>query len=311
MYTGLEGSRMLKEGFSRVTRPLILCVLTLLVLFTLPGCIRVYEISDNVIDSEGNPMVGVSLIVGGKQFAITKTTGDGSFEFSNLTGTATITPFLEGWEFTPSHLTISGSDDDANFVGTPSQNPEITFKDPNLEMAVRIAIDKAEGAIYKTNVISLTRLEARDMEIHWLDGIQHLTGLEYLHIGGNHIRDIALLATLTSLESLWIQRNSITDISPISNLINLRDLGCGSNHDNKIRDISPVINLVNIERLLFTFQQLRNIEPLLENEGLGFGDYVDLRHNYLTLAPGSRDMQVIRALQERGVKVLYDPQMGP
>jgi len=42
--------------------------------------------------------------------------------------------------------------------------------------------------------------------------------------------------------------------------------------------------------------------------GVGSGDQIDLRYNYLDLTPGSRNMLDIKALQDRGVTVEFNPQ---
>ena len=44
----------------------------------------------------------------------------------------------------------------------------------------------------------------------------------------------------------------------------------------------------------------------MENSGLGKGDEVSIKDNNLDLSEGSEDMENIRALEDRGVKVTYD-----
>jgi len=51
--------------------------------------------------------------------------------------------------------------------------------------------------------------------------------------------------------------------------------------------------------------QISDISPLVENSGLGEGDYVLLSNNNLDLSEGSEDMENIRQLEGRGVVVHY------
>jgi len=47
---------------------------------------------------------------------------------------------------------------------------------------------------------------------------------------------------------------------------------------------------------------------LVENAGIGRGDYVDVRRNSLATTPESASKADIDALQSRGVTVDFDPQ---
>ena len=63
--------------------------------------------------------------------------------------------------------------------------------------------------------------------------------------------------------------------------------------------------LVNLRSIWLISNQIESIDPLLENSGLGAGDYLDIRNNLLDLSPGSQDMQAIQVLIDRGVTVFY------
>ena len=109
-----------------------------------------------------------------------------------------------------------------------------------------------------------------------------------VHLGDNQISDISALAGLTNLTLLELCDNQISDISPLAGLTVLHDLVLSH---NRISDLSP----------------------LMENSsagGLGPGDYVDVRYNYLDLMPGSQGMTDIQSLVERGVNVKYEREDG-
>ena len=67
-------------------------------------------------------------------------------------------------------------------------------------------------------------------------------------------------------------------------------------------------NLANLERLYFKNNKVNNIKALVENDGFGEEDYIDMRENSLNLTEGSEDMVNIQELKERGVEVKYEPQ---
>ncbi|MDH4269482.1 MAG: hypothetical protein OEV52_04200, partial [Dehalococcoidia bacterium] len=84
-------------------------------------------------------------------------------------------------------------------AGTPGLvqadgDPVIIFPDPNLEAAIREAIDKPIGDIQESDLKELTEFSAETKTFF------DLTGLEYC----------------TSLTSLYLRHNPISDISPLA-----------------------------------------------------------------------------------------------
>ncbi len=80
-----------------------------------------------------------------------------------------------------------------------------------------------------------------------------LTSLTFLDLYSTSITDISVLSGLTSLTLLDLDTNSITNLSALSGLTSLTYLALDGN------------------------TYLSNIQPLLDNTGLGAGDTVDLR----------------------------------
>jgi hypothetical protein len=58
-------------------------------------------------------------------------------------------------------------------------------------------------------------------------------------------------------------------------------------------------------RLEFHNNQISDISPLVENSGLSEENHISLRGNNLDLSEGSEDLENIKILEERGVRVDY------
>lgn len=138
-------------------------------------------------------------------------------------------------------------------------NPGVSFTDPNLEAAIRGAVSKPTGDILKSEIDTLTYLDASSRSIASLGGFEQLTSLKTLIIYGNQIGDISPLTNLTELSSIDLGSNKIRDLSPLSNLISLRELVV---YDNEISDITPISNLTSLTALSLPNNQIRNIDGL-------------------------------------------------
>jgi internalin A len=176
--------------------------------------------------------------------------------------------------------------------------PPLTFSDPNLEAAIREAVGKPTGDIYRSaldGVISLctgprnianlggleqcTSLKELGLSDNRLGGISPLatlTGLEQLDLSCNHdISDLSPLANLTRLKSLHLQNNWIITISPLRNLTSLRLLSLWG---NEITDISALADLAGLTQLYLASNEIRDVSPLANLSSL---TYLDLRDNQI------------------------------
>ncbi len=170
-------------------------------------------------------------------------------------------------------------------------------------MEVQFADQELEGAILKSDLEGLTKLESKGQqgEIAELSGIEYCTNLRALDLGRTHqISDISSLSSLTNLQTLYLRGNQITDISPLSNLINLQDLHL---EDNRISDISPLSSLTYLPKLYLSGNQISDISHLASNAGIGWEDVVDLKGNPLN--DEAYELH-IPALQDKGVEVVFD-----
>ena len=96
-------------------------------------------------------------------------------------------------------LLLSGVFFVANVV--EAQTP-VNFPDANLVVRIREAIEKPTGAIYDTDLQTITILNANNSEISDLTGLEYCINITELSLNNNQIDDIGALACLTSLQDV-------------------------------------------------------------------------------------------------------------
>ena len=148
-----------------------------------------------------------------------------------------------------------------------------------------------------SGLTSLTRLHLSRNSITDFDPLSGLTNLTSLHLHENSTSDISAVSGLTNLTHLYVDKNSISDISAVSGLTSLQVLSIDNNsitdisalrelrslmwlslNDTPITDISVLSGLTTLTDLrLHRNRNLSNIQPLLDNTGLGAGDIVRLQ----------------------------------
>jgi Leucine-rich repeat (LRR) protein len=140
-------------------------------------------------------------------------------------------------------------------------DPPVAVRDPNLESAIRVQIGQPFGFLTRSSMARLVTLDARNLNIFTLEGLQHATNLRFLDVSNNNISDISPLTGLgASLETLDLENNDIFDITAIKGLVFLRNLNiCG----NRITSLNALA--VNAAVGAGTGDS---------TEGLGFGDVV-------------------------------------
>ena len=120
----------------------------------------------------------------------------------------------------------------------------IDIPDPNLKKVIREILKLPdEIPLTQQEMLRLKWLDAMDM------GITDLTGLEYaIH-----------------LKNARLDRNQISDLRPLAGLVNLEILELKG---NQIVDISPLMNLANLERLTLIGNQIDDISPTRRADSL-------------------------------------------
>ena len=151
-----------------------------------------------------------------------------------------------------------------------------------------------------TPIAGLTNLEILRLHdnhrISDLTPLASLTSLRWLTLSGNRISDLAPLASLTGLTRLLLFDNRISDLTPLAGLVNLDRLYLDRNRVTDVerlrgmtalttlrlqenyglRDISPLSALTSLTFLDLDATGVEDIQPLVDNSGLGSGDTVSL-----------------------------------
>lgn len=181
--------------------------------------------------------------------------------------------------------------------------------------ALNAGISNLEGIQYFSNLAYLRLGSGSISDISPLSG---LTKLAYLSIRYNNISDISAVSGLTQLWNLSLEYNNISDINAVSGLTQLKVLSLTSNQisdinpisgltlmvnlylgNNNISDISAVRGLSNLIRLWIDGNNITDISALVDSDGLGSGDIINLRNNPLT---HPEDIQLLR---DKGITVYY------
>jgi internalin A len=153
------------------------------------------------------------------------------------------------------------------------------------------------GILVLSGLTALTLLDLRINSITDIGGLSELMSLTTLRLEANAITDVAALSGLTSLTSLWLFTNSIADIGALNGLTSLTELDL---HANSITDIGSLSGLTNLTFLgLSNNPDLNDIQPLLDNTGLGVDDTVDLKSTNASCTD-------VATLETKGVSVSSD-----
>ena len=203
----------------------------------------------------------------------------------------------------------------------------VTFKDANLEKAIRDALGIPTALLEKEDLAKLTKLENEGKDgaqIADLTGLEHCNNIEYLKLERHLIVDIKSLSGLTKLNSLSLYDNSVTDINPLENLVSITSLRLEANglsdigtlskltklswlviDYNLISDITALAGLQNLGYVNLNYNQITDISSLVNNSGLR-GE-IRLQSNPLNNTALSTH---IPALEARDIKVEYDMPEG-
>jgi internalin A len=169
-------------------------------------------------------------------------------------------------------------------VGTTCVSAQVVeIPDPNLRSAIRETLDlPAEEPLTQQETLKLEFLDAPEMGITDLTGLEYaiylkdlslnqnkitdltplagLKHLQYLAAWGNPISDISPLSSLTTLRLIDFAGCDVADIAPLANLTQLEVLNLGWN--NLIEDITSLANLTQLYHLRLTNNRIVDIRPL-------------------------------------------------
>ncbi len=104
---------------------------------------------------------------------------------------------------------------DCSITANFEEEEVVTFPDPNLEAAIREAVDVAERPIYQSDLEGFTSFSASARNISALTGLEHCVDLTHLDLSHNQISNTAPVGNLTNLASIQLDLNGISNVSPL------------------------------------------------------------------------------------------------
>ncbi|OBR64270.1 hypothetical protein A7K91_12125 [Paenibacillus oryzae] len=167
-------------------------------------------------------------------------------------------------------------------AASASSKKTVTFKDPQFEFEIRNQINKPKGQLYKSDLDKIYNLDIKNPDIQSIDGIEQLTGLNYLSLTDNQVTDLSPLTKvpdlleltlsnlsnsnmktvvpkLTKLNALSLWNFELTDISFLKPLTNLYSLDITN---NKVTDISIIAGMKNLSTFSGGYNRIKDLTPL-------------------------------------------------
>ena len=203
---------------------------------------------------------------------------------------------------------------------TPTPRPGV-IPDANLHAVIAEALGKPPGsAITEAEIARLTRLDADEMGISDLTGLEYATRLERIEfrhnsisdlsplaglirlnnikLRGNRITDVSPLADLTNVDWLGLEENMITDLSPLEDLIKLNGIGISG---NPVSDVSPLASLISLEGVAAWSTPISDFSPLARLPRLRWIEFGNDRS--VTKMPSLKGLRTLRRLEIRGTSI--------
>lgn len=157
-------------------------------------------------------------------------------------------------------LTITGaSAEQLSYLSSLTTLEELSITDSTLDSTVLSAI---------SSFPSLTRLTLSSCALSSLSGLEGATGLVYLDLTSNTVRDITALSGMTELTELYMSSNALTDLSALSSL-----------------DKLEILNV--------SYNSIATLDPLAECESL---TYLDASHNAIGVLSGVDSLEALVTL---------------
>jgi len=152
------------------------------------------------------------------------TPGEGIFNYDEGTDVDLVAVADEGYQFidwtgdvstiadTSAASTTITMNDDYSITANFKVGEAVTFADPNLEAAIREAIDIPERPMYPSDLKGLISFAASERNISDLAGLEYCTNLTELDLSGNEISDISPLVQNEGLgegDAIYLQGNPL------------------------------------------------------------------------------------------------------
>jgi Leucine-rich repeat (LRR) protein len=162
-----------------------------------------------------------------------------------------------------------GKKDDGNtgVVNPNKPSPKavpVNIADPIVEKAIRKELKKRaiQGELTKADLEKVTRLDLFDNQLTEVPkGLEKLTQLTELELGGNQLTDVKGLEKLTKLTFLNLQSNQLTDVKGLEKLTKLTWLRLDY---NKLTDVKGLEKLTQLKELWLDSDQLTEVPKEVE-----------------------------------------------
>ena len=136
----------------------------------------------------------------------------------------------------------------------------IHIPDPGLRSEIQRRLNLPDGQpLTREAIHQLTYLDADDLGITNLSGLEYAINLEGLELSGNALTDISPIAFLSQLRRLILVGNNIEDVTPLANLRRLRELNL---RGNPLSNLRPLANLTKLEYLDLGWCRIEDVRPL-------------------------------------------------
>ena len=127
--------------------------------------------------------------------------------------------------------------------------PTVEIADPILEKAIRAQFNKPRNMELTEVDLAVTSLSFDDKKLTEVPkGLEKLTQLESLWLGGNKLTDVKGLEKLTQLEVLYLGANKLTSVKGLENLTKLTSLWLDHNQLTNT-DVKGLEKLTQLEEL--------------------------------------------------------------
>lgn len=127
---------------------------------------------------------------------------------------------------------------------------ELTLTDSSLNEADLLALGE---------LTTLKRLSLPGCNLSSISSLQALTGLEYLDLSRNTLRNLNVLGQMYSLKELYLANNAVTDLNSLKDLASLTVLDISH---NSISSLGPICGITGITALYAGQNQIADITQI-------------------------------------------------
>lgn len=189
----------------------------------------------------------------------------------------------------------------ALLTGGTAKAQVVSFPDPNLESAVRDALQiYSPTNVYRTNMLTLTNLSAAFRGIQNLSGLETASNLLTLDLGFNQLTNLSAISGLTKLTEVHAGWNPLTNCSPLASLTNLTYIDLNS---DQLTNIAPLAGLRKLIQLVVPWNHVLDASPVA---GLTNLVWLDLGGNRGPLDSSITNVPALSGLKHLQWLSLYD-----